>query len=331
MKNKIIWALDATQSPKESKNLIKAMRIWATALNCEIQPVALFSQSALNFPVELAFPWKEKYEQIAKASVRHFLKDSGIKKTLPPEILFVPAASSQQLAYKMAQYAEKTKAIMICANTRAKRTWNPFRLGGFAETLAAVSHTPVLLLNPKTQVKKNKISSIFFPTDFQKETQNALMRLAPWAKALNAKITLYNQVENPTIYAAELNGYWTPEDMRGLLQDIELARGKKAKSCLSLLEQNQIKAIALLQRQERPLSHDIILRAKKDKADLIAITGHTGAITQALIGSVPRDILLQANCPVLIFHKPKTIRKKIEKSAVHSKNLSKEKSQEVYQ
>jgi nucleotide-binding universal stress UspA family protein len=309
-KNKIIWSVDPTQDPAEAKNIIKELKIWAKHLNCEVQPVSIFSKSTLNVPIEMAFPWKEKLQEVAQKSITRFLKKTQAKGFLLPELVFVPALSNRKLASEMAKYAEKRNAQLIFANTRAKKTWNPFRLGGFAETLVATSRVPVLLLNPSS-VPSSKIPSILFPTDFSKDSKNAIVKLEPWAKAFNSKILLYDQVETPNIYPSDFSGigHAQARSMESMIKDVEKSRLKKGAEWTNLLEKQNIKSSLLVQRQRKYLAADILEAAKKNRASLIAIASRSGPVAQALLGSVARDILLQAKCPVLIFYRPKASRK----------------------
>jgi nucleotide-binding universal stress UspA family protein len=326
-KNKIIWAVDPTQNPTDAKNLIKEMKSWAKHLGCAIQPVSIFSNRTLNFPVELAFPWKEKFEEVAQKSIDRYFKKAGIKDVLPPEKIFISSNSNRKMAAELAKYAEKKKGLLIFAHTKAKKTWNPFRLGGFAETLAAVSRTPVLLLNPEAK-PSTQIPSILFPTDFSQDSKNALLNLSSWAKAFHSKVLLYSQVETPAIYTTEYSGYWPAQlaSLELLMKDIEKSRQKKAQQWSNILAEQNVDTRILIQHQKRSLGSDVLEAAKKSNVNLIALASHSGPVTQAILGGVARDVLLQAKCPVLIFYRPKAIRKHtFEQKPVPSRAYSKQK------
>ena len=180
-------------------------------------------------------------------------------------------------------------------------------MGGFAETLVAVSRTPVLLLNPEAK-PSTQIPSILFPTDFSQDSKKALLNLGPWAKAFRSKILLYSQVETPVIYASEFSGYWPAANIDSLMKDVEKSRQKKAKQWSNVLAEQNVESRILIQNQKKSLGADVLEFAKKNNASLIALASRGGPVAQAVLGSVARDILLQAKCPVLIFHRPKTVR-----------------------
>lgn len=326
-KNKIIWAVDPTQNPADAKRLIKEMSLWADSLNCVIQPVSIFSDKMLGFPVELALPWKNDFIEVIKKSTHQYFKKISIKNLNPPKTLLISSNSNRKMALRLAQYAEKEKAQMIFAHTRAQKTWNPFRLGGFAETLAAVSRIPVLLLNPNSVPSAN-MTSILFPTNFSHDSKIALTNLSPWAEVFHSKVLLYSQVETPTIYASDLHNNWPAqiESFKTMMKNVENERQKVAKEWSEVLHNKNIKTKVLIQRQKRSLGIDILEAAKKNKVKLIALASNSGPITQAFLGSVARDVLLQAKCPVLIFYRPKLKRvSKIEvrpKTKVHKPDAS---------
>ncbi len=309
-KQKIIWAVDSTQDPGDAENIIKELKIWAKHLNCEVQPVSVFSNAALAFQVDLAPPWKEKFKVAAQKSLNNYLKQTKAKGFLTPELLFISTLSSRSMASVLSKYAETKRAMLIFAHTRAMKTWNPFRMGGFAETLAATSRVPVLLLNPSIQ-PSTKIPSILFPTNFTHESKNAMMKLEPLAKAFNSKVIIYNQVESPSIYLSEVNGIWPAQgiSLESMTRDLEKARLKNANKWSELLQKENIENSLLVQRQRKYIGAEIIDVAKKSKTGLIAIASHRGSLAQAFLGGVVRDVILHSKCPVLIFYRPKNVRK----------------------
>ncbi len=310
-RNKIIWAIDTSRNPEDDKDIITELKIWSKQLNCDVQPVSVFSKSSLNLSFELPAVKKEKLETLAQKSVNDYMKKSNGKGFLAAEIIFTKASSKRKLASELAKYAENKKSLMIFANTRAQKTWSPFRLGSFAETLVATSKVPVLLHNPATVPSAN-IPSILFPTDFSHESKNALLRLQPWAKKFKSKIIIYNQVETPNVYYPEVSGLWPDQviDLESLTKRTEMARIKKATDWLNDLKKENIDGSILVQRQRKNLGEAIIETARKHKASLIALTNHTGPVAQSILGGVARDVLLLAKCPVLIFYKPTAMRKR---------------------
>lgn len=308
-KNKIIWSIDLTQNPKDLSHIVKELKIWAKRLNCDIQPVSIVSKSALTFPVKLISPWTERFEGWAQNSIELFLKQANLKEILPPKLIFSNSISRRKLAHEMTKFAKKENASLILASTRTnKKTWNPLRLGGFAETLVATSKVPVLLLNPAA-TPSTQIPNILFPTDFSRESKNALLSLLPLAKLFKSKIILYNQVEalNNYFYPADFYGTWEAQGLNTepQIREVETTRKSAAEAWTHFLKTQKISSSIIIQRQKKYLGNEIIQTAKKNKVSLIALASHSGPLSQTLLGSVARDVILQAQCPVLVFFRPR--------------------------
>jgi nucleotide-binding universal stress UspA family protein len=301
----IIWAVDPSQNPDDAKNLVREMKKWAEALRCHIQPVTLISSAAMNIPFELSFTWKELLETQTRKSLQKYIKSARISGTREPEILFTSAFSNRKLAMELADYAEKKKALMVFANTRAKKTRSPIRLGGFAETLAASCRVPLLLMNPLA-TPTSKTSSILFPTDFRYESKAALELLQPMARALHSRLILFNQVENPALESLQAGATWISPTalIEEELGEVEEIRLRKAENYARLIRKEGLEVGIIVRRQKLDLADEILDVSKKNKADLIALSSHSGRFSQFLLGGVARDLLLQAKQPVLIFYRP---------------------------
>ncbi|MCB0369222.1 MAG: universal stress protein [Bdellovibrionales bacterium] len=309
-KSKIIWAIDPSHSPEDSKQIINELKIWSHHLSCEIQPVSVFSLVSSVLTLNIDLSWNENYQLFAQNLMTQFLKDIEIKNLLKPKLLFVKTLSTRRLAKELAIYAEKSKATLIVAHTKNRKTTNPFRIGSFSETLMATAKVPVLLLNQKTK-SSNKIPTILFPTDFSLKSKNALKNLIPFAKTFNSSILLYNQIEFPNLYMSDFSEIRNANSLNfnALMDEAEKMRQNKARKWQNFLKKEKISSKVITKRQIKYLANEIIEIAEENKVNLIAIGTNSGPMIQSLLGSVTKDILSEASCPVLIFHKPKVIRK----------------------
>ena len=308
----VIWAVDPNQDPKDAVNVVKELKTWARMLDCAVQPVVIATKSAFNLPINLGSRLEDELKLAAQKKIEKYLVKANATGFLPPEVRFISSTSIRKLADDMAKAALQKKALLVFANSRARKSWNPFSLGSFSTALISVSRTPVLLLNSKAQAAK-KVSSILFPTDFSRNSRNALANVMPWAKLFKSKIVLFNQVETPSMYAGEANGYWESENFLSLVKGIEKSRIKKANKWSQIVSTQGIGCKNLVEKQKKSLSQDIVNVAKKENVSLIAIASHSGPIMHAILGNVARDVLLKAHCPVLIFYRP-VVHRKLEES-----------------
>ncbi len=316
MKNKIIWAVDPTQDVQETKKIVTEMKTWAKELQSEILPIAVISQ----FPSSSAFVNSLKtnlsMQELSQRALKKYLKKMNLGDCLPPKIVFTTSLSNRKKALLLAEEAEKQSATLIFANTQAKPAWRRFRLGGFAETLIAISKIPVMLFN-STALPSKKLSPVLFPTDFSSYSKNALQKLMPWAKAFDAKILIYNRIEDPRVYSSELAGFYQyPIDSESFYKHTRKAMQASADKLLRSCKQQGVLAMSLIEQDKKSLAEDIVRAAAKNKASLIALSSTSGRAAQVLIGSVARDVLLLAKCPVLVLFRPQKPKQKHIRSRI---------------
>lgn len=314
-KDILVWAIDPTQNPKECQHLLIELKIWARQLRCDIQPVAVFSDAMMNLPSAVSPPWSKSFAEYAQDSLAQYIAKTKMD-VLPGETIILPTFSTRKMATELASYALSKEALIIFANTRARQSWNPFRLGSFAETLVSTSEVPVLLMNPKAK-PSIKNAKVLFPTDLNHTSRNALLQFEPWAAAFGSKILLYNQVESPQMYMTDFSGNWQVPamNMETMTKYAEGQRQKKANEWKEMLERDNLECTTIVQRQSKYLGTEIVELAARKKVDLIVMAHQSGPVAQSLLGSTARDVLLRAHCPVLTFYRPKARKNKFVRPA----------------
>lgn len=301
LKRKLIWAFDPTQDPEDSKKIISELRIWSKRLDCQIQPVFVFSLSPLNFFTDLKRKLDKNVETYAQETATRYLKKCSTEGFLPAEILFSKSFSNRIMAVELSKFAEKTNATMIFTYTHVKQSWNLVRLGGFAETLVAKSRTPVLLLN-SLSLPAAASAKILFPTDFSKESKAGLRHLTALIKPLRSEVLIFNQIPRPFIYGGTFPGHLSPIDLLAATKSTEELRIKKAKELIHELDTQGVKSESIVQKQKKSLGYDIAEVAKKNQVNLIAFAGQGGPLSELLIAGTVRDVILHSLSPVLIFN-----------------------------
>lgn len=320
---KIVWSVDPTQNPNEAKGIVAELKTWARFMNCEVQPVAIFSKSNWNLPVALDMPWHDKFEALAKEALARFLASTNADSFLPPIIKFVTWTSNRRMARELIKYVRSIDAEIIFLNTKSVSNLSLLPLGSFTEAVVTFSETPILLFNPSA-TPTNSIENILFPTDFSEDSKTALAGLVPLAKAFDARVTIFNQVTQSYMYPSEFYNFVEAYEMESVQDQMKIERIKLANQWAELLKNNDIKTSVNIKTSDSYVVEDILEVAQKQKVDLIAMACRSGTVVQMLIGSVSRDIIFKATVPVLIFYRPKKHQKVKYTNKTQHKGFSQE-------
>jgi len=271
----------------------------------------------LTFPVHLEADWQSRFEEAAEQKLRAYLKQFKGVPLLPPRLKFIRTISKRKLALEALKICRDLQTPLIFAQTRSKKKWTPLRLGSFSETLAVHLAQPVLLLPPSAQVAP-KIERILFPTDFSRESKSALKELIPTAKMFDAEVILFNQVEMTNFYPVDFYGAWQTEEFNfeTIARDYERDREKSANALMQELSKAGVEGEFLHARQERDLAREIVSIAKKKGVGMIAMATAAGPVERMILGSVTQDVILKANCPVLIYSRPPSKKEKGQKPPI---------------
>ncbi|MFT5165736.1 MAG: nucleotide-binding universal stress UspA family protein [Saprospiraceae bacterium] len=172
------------------------------------------------------------------------------------------------------------------------------------------------------------MKNILFPTDFSKAAKNAFVYALKVAEKMNAQITILHVNQMPVL---EVEGNPYPADIERIQESLEMEEMEAYKNGLTAL-----KAIAKeLGLETIPLQHimeygkvqqTIIKVADEYDIDFIVMgTKGTGWLKEVFFGSNTGEVLEHANCPVLAVPEKATFDNKIDKIAVTTEFLKKEK------
>ena len=144
-----------------------------------------------------------------------------------------------------------------------------------------------------------KWAKILVPTDFSDHSDKALGQALDIAKYSKAKIYLLHVVHEEVHRCA--SDYCLPEDM---LQQMETGMMSAAKENLEkqLAKFPQAKEVEVVTSVRKGFPSEEILKEQQEKGiDLIVIgpLGRTG-IVKYFIGSVTKNVVKEAKCPVLV-------------------------------
>jgi len=187
-------------------------------------------------------------------------------------------------------------------STRARKGVGRLLLGSFAEDLVLQSPLPTLVVHPDHGGKAwSKLRSVLFPTDFSESSFEAFTRTVLLARVLKLPIRLYHKLEY--LYPDLLPAFLYPAVSKTSLQAYRRELKQGSREWVEFGQKYGVKVTLELDGDsDRRL--DGILKAQKalGNSTLIAMASQSNRTEAILLGSLSRQVLRSAPCPVLVVH-----------------------------
>lgn len=313
---KIIWAFDPFEEESVlSENAVRTLKTLSERTQAAIQPVYLLSAAELNLSVEFAPAWVDQYRPATRAAMKERLSRLDLPNVSEPQVLVQNSGSKRAAIKALSHHAEAEHADMILVSTHAREGVSRFLLGSFAETLLLHSHVPVLVVGPE-RTQQTGFRKILFPTDLGEYSRSLFEQAVGMAKEMGAKLTVFHAI--PSSVEAAINGGlmlfgggWTP--VRSYFSEEGDQRHRKVEAMVHWANKRGVETDFLIDDQGGSVTTSLIGLAERSDYDLIAMAAESGPITTTLIGSITRQVVRHAPCPVWIIHPPR--RKEAKKSA----------------
>jgi nucleotide-binding universal stress UspA family protein len=311
-RSKIIWAIDPFEEPLKSKSqllstlvqvsqkqeaLVEPVYVLNLAVGLNAEPRPLSTLSHLS-----------QYKHGAEKAVHAMIQGIEGVEFLAPHVLLAEDSSPAELAQQLAAYAKTTHARCILVGTHARHGLPRVLLGSFTETLILSSDLPVITIGPAClHAASAAPKQILFATDLEDNADEVYLKLRNFAKASDLEITLYYSVPprlEPVFQSMTylISGGWVsvPES---LTEEEQLKRKKAEKWAEEARERGVILNIHF-EVSPGNIPDLVVEYAKLKKFPWIAIGSESGALKAALIGSIVREVVRNAPCPVWVMRTP---------------------------
>jgi nucleotide-binding universal stress UspA family protein len=304
---RIIWAIDAFEPNLDAhQDTAKYIHQIVDQAGGTVVPVYVLNAAQLNLTEEVSGPWIEHYQPAAEKALTKMI--SLIGASLPiekPHILLQRSPSTYEATDLLASFAQSMNASAIVVNSHGRSGMTRFFLGSFTETLLTKSTIPVLVLGPKLidRSRPRAVSQILFPTEFGSHSQDIFRRVVQLAIELKSQLTLFHAVPHPIeplfqsgVYL--LGGSWIP--IQNYFGE-EVDRQKRhAEAWTRWAEHQGVKTHFVLNTDGGGISQLLVDLARTENTSLIAMEEQSGPIAAALLGSVTRQVIRSAPCPVWV-------------------------------
>ena len=254
--------------------------------------------------MNLAKPSFKEYMPSVIKAMEVSLRDFNLKGLKKPVTAIQVTPSLRQAVKSLVSRAKTEQANLIVVGTHARRGFSRFFLGSFTETLLLQSKIPVLVVNPSS--KPRPMDRILFPTDFSTPSKAAFRKVVALSRALGGRITLLHVIPHPIepvfqsgVYL--LGGGWVsvPEFM----QKTEENQRKIAQTWVQEAARTGVDVDIVFESGLKGVYSAILSQAEALKAGLIAMAAESGPVASTLMGSVTRQVVRDASCPVWIMRR----------------------------
>lgn len=289
---KIVWAVDALEETQNQTGVLALLGSLTKKAEAKIDPVFVMGFPGSDSDKELPTTIGQAYRALAEKRMLEFSKrmPSGVMKV--GTILGNQTGSARKAAQQLVSYAGTENADAIVVATHARSGISRLLLGSFAEALVNSSTIPIITVNPSAKVR-TQISKILFATTFQDRMRNGFEHAVRTAKAMNASLTLY--YKQPFMPTAHLN-----TELLNFFAQEKAERAKQAEKWQAWSNSNEVQTAVEIDNEPGDHVKAISEFAAKGDFDMIAMTSEAAPVLKTLLGSVSRNVIRQAQCPVWV-------------------------------
>lgn len=227
----------------------------------------------------------------------------GVKARLEqPGIIVKREVLRGRAATQIVELANEIRADLIVVGSRGLGTWKRLLLGSVSAEIVDHATCPVLV------ARKPSVGSVILGDDGSEGSRAAAGLLArlPALAGSSIKVVAVAEVLNATAlgFSPAVSGAFMTEMIESTAE-AEERLGELTKTTAAILGNAGITAETDV-LSGNP-AHELVRLARSSGADLVVVgtTGLTG-VARAVLGSVARNVLINAPCSVLVVHQPGT-------------------------
>jgi nucleotide-binding universal stress UspA family protein len=311
----LIWALDPFEENVTFRaQLMETLRKISEKQKLPVQPVYILNlaeESEGEPDIETLSP--KQLKQTALKVINKTLETFRNIHFLRPKVLLEPHTALTTLVKCLTRFSQQSdvSAELIVVGTHARVGLPRLLLGSFTETLLLHSTVPILSVGPGCSLEalgretqeEAKEDRILFATDFTIYSEKIYGRLLDFASKMHAHLTLFHVIPHsiePILQTGSylLSGGWVtaPEYVTQEDADTQLLAEKWAQ----LASSRGIKTKICISSEKHQTASLIIQQARLEQSHWIAMAAESGAAASAILGSITRQVVRNAPCPVWV-------------------------------
>lgn len=297
----VVWAIDPFHdSPSNQLVAGQALKSMHPTTELKIQPVSLLLAGKYDKQSQYFLETWSELESIAQKNLKSILQGFSIPGLLEPVLIRQPAPSHGSAVNALIKFALDENADEILVSSHGRSGTARFLMGSFAESLVLKSPLPTLVVNPKVH-PSGEIKHILFPTDFCDKSRVAFERVVDLAAESRAGILLFHKLRY--LYPEFGYPFVVPNVSIDSLKNFEDAALSQANEWALWGENHGVNVRAHVSSKAGYALDEILrISEKLGSSGMIAMASQSGPIASVILGSLTRQVLREAPCPVLVIH-----------------------------
>jgi len=302
-KLRAVWAVDLfEEEDSTSSPVVSVLRCLGEKLSVEIEPVYVLSPEGLDLALEFSPPWIKQYKPAAQKSLQSALKDVELSGLVEARVLLQAKPSLRFMVKSLVNYSKNAGADLIVMGTHSRKGLSRLILGSFAESTLLYARVPVMVVGSHSESKGFR--KVLFATDFGLKSDSIFQEVLPLVKDLGATLTIFHSVSHPVEPVIQsgtflLGGGWI--DLPEYMTQVEAMNRKQAELWSVQAEEQGVESEVVFIPSGGSVSRSTIDYAQSHGIGLITLAAESGPIASTLIGSICRQIVRNAHCPVWVF------------------------------
>ena len=326
MERIIVWAVDAFEPPGDLMNsAVRMIQIVSRKLDASVLPVYVLTPSQINLSTEFSeiseSPSTEYYRPAAEHTLAEALRDLAIPRMLPPKVITVDSTSTHRAVDGLSRFSDQLDAEVIVLSSHGRSGLGRLLLGSFAETLMLYSKRPVLVVHPSAKIATDQqFTKLLVATDLTEASYSFWLDSLSLARGLNLEVMLFHCVPYPVEPVIQsgvylLGGGWMP--IHAYMSEEVQRRQRRLDQWVEQAKKTGVQASGSIYAEGGGIAEAILRVSNEQNISMIAMAVQSGPITSAIIGSVTREVVRKAVCPVWVLRHPqrKSSKKKASSAA----------------
>ena len=299
--HKVVWAIDPFhEDPAIQLTAARALQCLHNDTPFTTQPVSLLVAGRYDRESHYFLETWNELEQVAEKNLEKMLKGFKLPGLLKPVLIRQQSAAQSRGVNTLLKFAFDEKADEILVSSHGRRGTSRILMGSFAESLVLRSPLPTLVVNPNVQ-KVARVKNILFPTDFSDKSKIAFDRVLDLCREGDTKVLLFHKMQY--LYPEFGYPFVIPAVSKNSIRDLVASAEKQAAEWTRLAERKGVIVKAHVSGKPGYALDEIVRAAKKlGPSGMIAMASQSGALTSVILGSLTRQVVRSAPCPILVLH-----------------------------